>query len=55
MNKRLNRLNLAKRFLRLNPNASAEEIIQFVRAQEKRHRPETFKTMGELLQGFAQK
>lgn len=51
MNKRLRRLNMAKRILKAHPDASADDVVGLVRAQEAR-RPETFKSIGELLEGF---
>lgn len=47
-NKRLERLNTAKRLLEVNPEATAAEIVQQVRAREKR-RLDTFKSLAQLL------
>jgi hypothetical protein len=46
--KRLDRLKLAKRILKADSGASANEIVGIIKAHENR-RPDTFKSIGQLL------
>lgn len=51
MNRRLQRLNMAKKILKDNPEVSAAEVVAVIRARE-RTRPDNFKFVGDLLKGF---
>lgn len=52
MNKRLDRLNIAKRVLQVNENAGAAEIAQIIRGIERRRAAEKLRPVGEYLRGF---
>ena len=49
MNKRLQRLNLAKHILKTHAGASADDVVGMVRAME-RKKPDPFKSVGQLLE-----
>lgn len=55
LNKRLNRLRMAKRLIAAQPNASPEEIARAVQAAERAKPRNKFKSVGELLAGFRRK
>lgn len=55
LNKRLERLKIAKRLLKVKPDASAEEIAGAVRNLERRRPRDPLRPIGDYLEGIKRK
>ncbi len=51
-NTRLRRLEIAKRVLEIDPELTPDQVMKVVQLNEKRARPDPFKSIGKLLEGF---
>jgi hypothetical protein len=55
LNKRLERLKIAKRLIKVKPDASAEEIAGAVRNIERKRPRDPVRGIGEFLDGYKRK